>query len=95
MLLPKARKRALSKHSCIRVQGPPVALHLWQQTSCGFMYSNNGIALHPPAQGPCRTRRVSTAKGVACQAASQKVSRYRGAQQLRLPVSRYMQDFES
>ena len=34
------------------------------------MYSS-GMALQPP-KGPCRTRLVSTARGVALQAASQK-----------------------
>ena len=42
-----------------------------------FFRCSGGIALHTPNL-PCRTCRPSTAGGVARQAASEKVSRYRG-----------------
>ena len=50
---------------------------------------NNGVGLHGPLKGPVAPRRTSTARGVACQTASQKVSRCKGVQQLHLRVSRY------
>ena len=63
---------------------PPEALyepHVSHQISSESVFflegCNSGIALHPPNK-PCRTCRPSTARDVAHQAASEKVSRYRG-----------------
>ena len=70
-------------HSCTRVRGSPVALHVSQQIpseSWGF----SGVAEvsrytpPPPQKRPCRACRPWTARGFARQAACEKVSRYRG-----------------
>ena len=44
----------------------------------GFFKCSSSIALHPPLKRPCRTCRPWTARSVARQAASEKVSRYTG-----------------
>ena len=55
-------------------------------------WGSSGVAAvsrYTPPKKPCRTCRPWTARSVACQAASEKVSRYRGVQQLHFRVSRY------
>ena len=55
-----------------------------------FFQCSSGVALPPPPpKKPCHACRPLTARGVARQAASEKVSRYREAQQLHLRVSCY------
>ena len=72
--------RGARMHSCTRARGPPVALHVSQQISLeswGF----SGVAAvsrYTPPKRPCRTCRPRTARSVARQAASERVSRYRG-----------------
>ena len=63
-----------------RVGEPPVALHVSQQIS-SESWGFSGVAVVPrysPPKKACRTCRPSTERGVAHQAASEKVSRYIG-----------------
>ena len=66
-----------SMHSCTRVRGPPVALHVSQQIS-SESWGSSGVAAvsrYTPRKRPCHTCRPWTARSVARQAASEKVSR--------------------
>ena len=61
-------------HGCTHVRGLPLELHILQQIFGVFVYSSGILLPPPPPKRPYRARRASTARGVARQAASSKVS---------------------
>ena len=64
----------LSRYTCHATLSQQISSESWGSFRC-----SSAFALHPPPpKKPCRTGRPSTARGVTRQAASEKVSRYRG-----------------
>ena len=76
-----------------RLRGPTTTVILSRYTLSHFVFQHfegcrRRIALHPPQKGPVAPTFSGLKRGVALQAASWKVSRYRGVSQLHCRLSR-------